>query len=109
MIRIAKAGCRLSERIEHHLQIEGGPADDLEHVGGGGLLLQRLAQLLFEIASARVELLYQCRLGFTRQGNARTRLRSGRTKLANVRSAFRALARRGHLNRPHAEDQALRD
>jgi hypothetical protein len=28
------------------LQIECRPADDLEHVGGGGLLLQRLAQLV---------------------------------------------------------------
>ena len=33
------------ERIEYGLQIEGRAADDLEHVGGGGLLLQRLAQL----------------------------------------------------------------
>ena len=30
------------QRIEHRLQIEGRAADDLEHVGGGGLLLQRL-------------------------------------------------------------------
>jgi len=28
------------------LQIEARAADDLEHVGGGGLLLQRLAQLV---------------------------------------------------------------
>ena len=28
------------------LQIEGRSADDLEHVGGGGLLLQRFAQLV---------------------------------------------------------------
>ena len=35
------------ECIEHRLQIEGRAADDLEHVGGGGLLLQQtLAQLV---------------------------------------------------------------
>ena len=34
------------QRVEHRLQIEGRAADDLEHVGGGGLLLQRLAQLV---------------------------------------------------------------
>ena len=34
------------QRIEHGLQIEGRAADDLEHVGGGGLLLQRFAQLV---------------------------------------------------------------
>ena len=38
--------CRLGQRIEHRLQIEGRAADDLEHVGGGGLLLQRFAQLV---------------------------------------------------------------
>ena len=36
----------LDQRIEHGLQIEGRAADDLEHVGGGGLLLQRFAQLV---------------------------------------------------------------
>src|SRR5262249_1994314 len=40
--------------------------------------------------------------------NARCRLRSGRTNFATVRSAFRAFAGRGHLSRPHAEDQAFR-
>ena len=37
---------RLDQRAEHRLQIKGRAADDLEHVGGGGLLLQRLAQLV---------------------------------------------------------------
>ncbi len=45
-IRLAQAGCRFDERIEDCPQIEGRAADDLEHVGGGGLLLQRLAQLV---------------------------------------------------------------
>ena len=37
---------RFDQRVEHRLQIEGRAADDLEHVGGGGLLLQRLAQFV---------------------------------------------------------------
>ena len=45
-IRFAKVGRQFGQRIEHRLQIEGRAADDLEHVGGGGLLLQRFAQLV---------------------------------------------------------------
>ena len=43
-VRLAQPGRRLDKRVEHGLQIEGRAADDLEHVGGGGLLLQRFAQ-----------------------------------------------------------------
>ena len=43
--RLAQPRRRLDERIEHHLQVEGRAADDLEHVGGGGLLLERLGEL----------------------------------------------------------------
>src|SRR6516162_251615 len=46
LIRLPQPRRRLDERIEHSLQVEGGAADYLEHVGGGGLLLQRLAQLI---------------------------------------------------------------
>ena len=46
LIRLAQPCGRLDQRIEHGLQIERRAADDLEHVGGGGLLLQRLAQLI---------------------------------------------------------------
>ena len=45
-VRLAQPRRRLDQRIEHRLQIEGRAADDLEHVGGGGLLLQRFAQLV---------------------------------------------------------------
>src|SRR6516162_10416214 len=41
LIRLAQPRRRLDERIEHSLQVEGGAADYLEHVGGGGLLLRR--------------------------------------------------------------------
>ena len=46
MVGFAKPGCRLDKRVEHRLQIKSRPADNLEHVGGGRLLLQRLAQLI---------------------------------------------------------------
>ena len=39
--------CRIHQHgLEHGLQLAGRLADDLEHVGGGGLLLQRFAQLV---------------------------------------------------------------
>src|SRR5262249_37978052 len=46
LVRLAQPRCRLDERLEHRLQIEGRAADDLEYVRGGGLLLQRLAQFV---------------------------------------------------------------
>ena len=46
LIRLAQLGSRRSQRVEHGLQIERRAADDLEHVGGGGLLLQGFAQLV---------------------------------------------------------------
>src|SRR5262245_43931665 len=45
-IGLANPDGRFDQRIKHGLQVEGRPADHLEHVGGGGLLLQRLAQLI---------------------------------------------------------------
>src|SRR5215471_15138889 len=36
----------LDQRFQHRLQIEGGATEDLEHVGGGRLLLQGFAQLV---------------------------------------------------------------
>ena len=43
---IAQARSRLDQGVEYRLQIEGRAADNLEHVSGGGLLLQRFAQIL---------------------------------------------------------------
>ena len=45
-IGLAQLGGQLDQGIEHGLQIERRAADHLEHVGGGGLLLQRFAQLV---------------------------------------------------------------
>src|SRR5262249_18007896 len=46
VVGAAKAAGRFNERLQHRLEIEGGAADHLEHVGGGGLLLERLPQLV---------------------------------------------------------------
>src|SRR5262245_1173589 len=43
---LANAHCIGQHRLEHRLQLAGRAADDLKHVGSGGLLLQRLAQLV---------------------------------------------------------------
>src|SRR5262245_1359247 len=45
-VRAAKLRRRLGERVEYNLQIECRSADHLQHVGGGGLLLQRFAQFV---------------------------------------------------------------
>ena len=45
-VRLAQSRRRFDQRVEHRLQVESRAADDLEHVGGGGLLLQRFAQLV---------------------------------------------------------------
>src|SRR5262249_53926712 len=45
-VGLAEICRRLDQRVEHGLQIERRAADDLEDVGGGGLLLKRFAQLI---------------------------------------------------------------
>jgi hypothetical protein len=64
--RIAERARRLDQRIEHGLQVEGRAADDLEHIGGRRLLLQRLVAL----AGSMIELLLQVsnRRAATRHG-----------------------------------------
>jgi hypothetical protein len=42
VIRIAQACCGLDQRIEYFLRVERRPADDLQNIGGGRLLFQRL-------------------------------------------------------------------
>ena len=54
-IGFADAGRVLQHRLEHWLQIAGRTGDDLEHLGGRSLLLQRLVTF----ASGLVELLAQ--------------------------------------------------
>jgi hypothetical protein len=55
LIRPAETRHGLHQRIEHGLEVDGGTADDLEHLGGRGLLLQGLIQL----TSAAVKLILQ--------------------------------------------------
>src|SRR5215831_16610559 len=57
-IRLAQPRGRLDQRIEHRPQIESRAADDLEYVGGGGLLLQRFR----EIVSALAQFFQQARI-----------------------------------------------
>ena len=64
MVGVAQPRRRLGERIEHGPQVEGRAANDLEHVGGGGLLLQRLPQL---VEQARVLDCYDGLAGEARQ------------------------------------------
>src|SRR5271166_2487839 len=45
-VRLAEPSSRLDERIQHALQVEGRAADNLEHIGGRGLLLERFAKLV---------------------------------------------------------------
>jgi hypothetical protein len=43
--RFAEARRLIEHRVEHRSQVAGGAVDDLQHLGGRGLLLQRLARL----------------------------------------------------------------
>src|SRR5215471_17219446 len=45
-VGLAEPRCRFPKGIENRLQVKGRAADNLEHVGGGSLLLQRLAQFV---------------------------------------------------------------
>ena len=42
IFRFAQSARRFDQRIEHHLKIERRAADDLKHVGSGGLLLEAI-------------------------------------------------------------------
>src|SRR6516164_7260505 len=44
-VGVTKADSGFNERLKHRLEIEGRAANDLEHVGGGGLLFQRDGKL----------------------------------------------------------------
>src|SRR5262245_43275273 len=46
VIGVAKSCSRLNKRVENPRQIEGCTANDFEHVGRSGLLLERLPQLV---------------------------------------------------------------
>src|SRR5262245_37909894 len=58
LVRVTQPCRRLDQRVEHGLQIEGRAADDLEHIGGSGLLLERFG----EVVSALAQLVEQARI-----------------------------------------------
>jgi hypothetical protein len=53
MISIAQTNSWFHECIEHQLEIESRTADHLEHLGGRGLLLQRLGKVLARLGQLR--------------------------------------------------------
>ena len=77
-LRVAKSHGRLDQRLEHRVQIERRAADDLQHVGGRGLLLQRLGR---DRASAPAPRRTAAR--------SRSRSRPGRRRSARARSGVR--------------------
>src|SRR6516225_603206 len=90
---IAGPRCACQNGLEDRLQLAGRTGDHLQHLGGRGLLLPRLG----ELTGARFELLFQLDQRIGPVANARSRLRSGRTKLAAPRWAICAFERQGHL------------
>ena len=50
VVRAAHATRRLRQSVKYLLQIEGRAADDFQNVSGGGLLLQRFAQIVGALA-----------------------------------------------------------
>jgi len=50
LVRLAQPRRRFDQRVEYGAEVERRAADDLEHVGGGGLLLQRFAQIVGALA-----------------------------------------------------------
>jgi hypothetical protein len=43
---LAKPRSTFDQSLQHGLQVEGRSAYDLEHIGGGGLLLQRFGKFV---------------------------------------------------------------
>src|SRR5262245_9256173 len=97
---LANAHCIGQHGLEHRLKLAGRAGDDLQHLGGRGLLLQRLGKVpprFGELTGARFELLFQLAQRIGPVANARSRLRSGRTKLAVACWALCAFERQGHF------------
>src|SRR5262249_21219815 len=89
-LRLADTYSVFQHGLEYRLQITGRRTDDAKYLGRRRLLFPRLGELPFQFGT-----------GFADAGDARCRLRSGRTKLATVRPALRAFARQGHPRSPH--------
>src|SRR5262249_38715830 len=92
-VGLAEAHGVSEQGLEHGLQLAGRTRNDAQHLGRRRLLLPRFGKL----ARARLELLFQLGSGLAHPATARSRLRSGRTKLAAARWAICAFERQGHL------------
>src|SRR5262249_6647189 len=82
--------------LEHRLELAGRAGYDLQHLRRRGLLLERLHEVLTrlsQLAPACLKLLFQIGAGLTDTANARSRIRSGRTKFAAARWALCAFER----------------
>ena len=83
LVRAAETNGILYQGLQHCLQIEGGAADDLKHISGGGLLLQEIRAardqtLVFSIAMTAWSAKYRRRFDHT--GCARFQSRGDRRK-----------------------------
>ena len=58
LLGVAEYSGRLDQCAQHRRQIERGPTDDLEHIGGRRLLLKRF----LEVARLRLHLVEQARI-----------------------------------------------
>src|SRR5215472_1220746 len=88
------------DRLKYWLQLARRVRDDLQHVGGRGLLLERLRKMLpslSELAPVFFEFLFQFGVGIANGINASPRLRCLRTKTGNASSALRPFAIHDHL------------
>src|SRR5262245_5220935 len=93
--------------FEYRFQLARRARNDAQHLGGCCLLLQRLGKLLPSLGelgprfgeppSACVEFLFQFGPRLVRPSDVRSRLRSGRTKLAAACWTICAFVRQGHL------------
>src|SRR5262249_18164924 len=100
IVGVAKASGVFAHRVEYRLDLGRRTGDDTQNLRGRGLLLQRLGKVtprLGEFTGARFELLFQLDQGIGLVANVRSRLRSGRTKLAAACWAICAFERQGHL------------
>src|SRR5262245_6915649 len=106
---LANAHCIGQHGLEHRLQLTGRAANDLQHLGSRGLLLERLGKVLAclgqlpsrfgELPNVCVEFLFQFGPRLVRPADVRSRLRSGRTKLAAACWALCAFERQGSPRR----------
>src|SRR5262245_52205000 len=83
---LANAHCIGQHGLEHRLKLARRTADDLQHLRGCRLLLQRLDEFLFQVG-----------VGCVKTINGSSSLRCLRTKTGSAGSTLRPFARQDHL------------